>query len=94
MIRLLDTVIPIRYSKKDIKSREWLIQDISETIAKKLSGELKHTPLKCTVILTFNSAYDNTKGKGLGLKREKSRDNCNGVHNKKRFNKSDKRASK
>jgi len=87
MIRLQDTVIPIRYEKKDIKSIEGLVSDIATTISEKLLKEIEHKPFKCNVVLTYQSAYDDTKSKSLGQHGKQGRNRSNGVQNPKRRNK-------
>lgn len=79
MIRLQDTSYTVGYEIEDINSITELIEDIGESVKKRLTPEIKHKPLKCNITIVYSSIIeDNLNGdiesESLGHAGEQSRD--------------------
>lgn len=79
MIRLQDTSYTVGYEINDITTIEDLIEDIGESVKRRLAPEIKHKPLKCNITIVYSSIIEeylngNTKSESLGRTGEQSGD--------------------
>lgn len=51
--------ILIEYSEKDCKKgRKWLVKDVAKEVAKRLKPKIKVKPNKATIVVIYNSVFE------------------------------------
>jgi len=58
MIKLQDIPYIISYEIGDIKTIPDLIEDIGESVKKRLTDEIKNKPLKCNITIVYSSIFN------------------------------------
>lgn len=79
MIRLQDTSYTVGYEINDITTIDELIEDIGESVKRRLAPEIKHKPLKCNITIVYSSIIEeylngNIESESLGHTGEQSGD--------------------
>jgi len=60
MIRLQDTPYIVSYGVEDINSIPELIDDISDSVKKRLSEVVINKPLKCNITLVYSAIFNDS----------------------------------